>query len=231
MPVSYQVWLGLALALIGAAFVIRMEYVSDGARIRRALKNTAKSEVASAPEGQLIKLIGTLSCVGEPLRAPLSERPCSCYEVTVRVEGKNGGHRIVRDAARADFWLNDGTGTALVRMKDAKVSIHQDTHKRSGTFKKATPELEAFLHKHGQTSIDVAFGVSFNRPLRYEEGVLEAGETVAVVGYATREADVSPGAAPGDSRYGRPERLVLQSNGDAMPLYVSDKPDVLHSSA
>jgi len=227
MPVSYQVWLGLALALVGTAYVLRMAYVSDAARIRRALRNTGKSEVESAPEGQVIKLIGTLSCAGEPLRAPLSERPCSAYEVLVRTEGKSA-HRVVRDAAHADFWLNDGTGTALVRMKDAKVSIHQDTHRRSGTFNKATPELEAFLRKHGKTSIDTAFGASFNRPLRYEEGVLAAGETVAVVGYATREADVSPGAAPGDSRFGRAKRLVLQSNGDAMPLYVSDKPDVLH---
>ncbi len=220
---------GVVLAAFLALIVrgIHGHYTSEVARIRRALRGVRRSDVATAPEGRMTKVVGVIDYVGEPLRAPISGRPCAGYEVTVWLEGKNGGDRILRDAAQTDFWLNDGTGTALIRMKDARSQIHWDTTKKSGPFNAPTPELEAFLRRHGQASTDEAFGVSFNRALRYEEGVLEGGEKVAALGYATRQEDVSPGAAPGDSRYGRSRRLVLQAKGDEAPLCVSDEPDVL----
>lgn len=227
MALTNQNWVVLALFAAATAYSLHQRYTSTAARIRRTLRRTPRSDVASAREQEMVKVVGVIDFMGEPLKAPISGRPCAGYEVTVHLEGRNGGQRLVRDVAHTDFWLNDGTGTALVRMKDAQVRIHRDAHRRSGTFKNATPELDAFLHKHGMSSVDVAFGVSFNKALRYEEGVLEKGERVAVAGYATREADIREGKAPGDSRYDHSRRLVLQWRSEAMPLYVSDEPDVL----
>ena len=67
-------------------------------------------------------------------------------------------------------------------------------------------------------------GTFFRKNLRAYEGVLEAGERVAVGGLARWVPD--PDAAGGDPRE-TPKRLVLGAVSDALPLFFSDDPDAL----
>jgi hypothetical protein len=108
-----------------------------------------------------------------------------------------------------------------VSLRGAEVAVVKDSHRASGTFNDATPELEAFLAQHGHSSK----GWLFNKRLRYKEGVLAAGEIVAVCGSGTREPNPDPSAATGGYRE-QAMRLVLSGNHQA-PLYVTDDPSVL----
>ena len=64
--------------------------------------------------------------------------------------------------------------------------------------------------------------------MRYREGVLGAGETVAVVGTGRweRDPDESPRAGAGYRDAEMPKRLVLQAPEDGSPLLLSDEPSL-----
>ena len=69
-------------------------------------------------------------------------------------------------------------------MNNYKSYLEEDGKFNSGTFKDATPKLEAYLKKHGQSSTGL-FG--FNSTIRYNEGVLELNEEVVVLGTVQRK--------------------------------------------
>jgi len=160
--------------------------------------------------------------------SPLSGRRCAQYRVVVeeyRSDGESGSwHTIIEDEKSQNILLKDETGEVLVRMSGAQVAVTNDAHYRSGTFNDATPLLESFLAKHGYQST----GWFFNKSLRYEEGLLEEGEEVAICGMGRWENNPDPVTplTTGRSHYERPKRLVI-SNADQAPLYVSDDYRVL----
>lgn len=213
-PLSFYLFFILIL-ILALSF-----YFGRDAVIRRALRKARRCDIGSAPEASFTKLVGALSFAEEPLIAPLTGRRCAYYEAIV--EELRGGRnsrwvRVIHEVGRRDFYLDDGTGRALVRTSGAEVVVTRDSHQRSGTFRDATPELESFLRKHGRESTGV---LGFNKSLRYREGVLEEGEHVAVCGVGRRAPD--PWGQPGGYRE-QPTMLVLEPQ-EKVPLYVSDDP-------
>lgn len=200
------------------------KYLSAQATLRRRVKEAPLRTTADFPENTVGTVQGKLRYLGEaPLVAPLSGRPCAYYEVIVEQGGFNKEWKeIIRESDGDDFLLEDEHGLARVHMEDCEVLVSEDASFRSGTFQDATPELEAFLAEHGHTT---STDLGFNKTLRYREGVLEAGETVAVCGMGTREVDPDPRTARGGYRENA-SRLVLSAS-DEMPLYVSDSLSVL----
>src|SRR5262249_46536418 len=144
----------------------------------------------------------------QPLVAPLSGRPCACYEVVVEELHGGGKHRrwrkVIHELVACDFVLRDQTGKAVVRGSGAQLLVHQDANFRSGFFNDSMPHLDAFLARHGRSSR----GWIFNKRIRYNEGVLEANEPVVAYGYARWEPDPTPdpGAPAAGYREG-PTRL------------------------
>lgn len=205
----------VVLAVIGA-----LVFFSRDARIKRAIRKAKQVYVSDVVEGTAAKVVGTLSYTGQILTAPLSGRQCAFYEVVVeeyRSSGKSGSWReIIKETRFADFFLQDSSGRAMIRMNAAQVVVVKDSHSKSGTFDNATGIEEAFLRKHGRKSE----GWVFNKKIRYKEGVLERGEHVAVYGHGTWEADPDPSSVAADYR-GTARRLVMRTVQDA-PLYVSD---------
>jgi hypothetical protein len=204
----------VTIAVLGAFF-------SRDARVKRALRKAPLHTTASFPPDAVATVQGTVCYLGDaPLIAPLTGRPCAYYEAIVeeyRSSGRSGSwYRVIQEHQGQDFLLDDGQGTARVSMAAATVALAKDAHFRSGLFQDATPVLEEFLARHGRQSQ----GWLFNKNLRYREGVIEAGELVAVCGQGQREADPTPGAATGGYRE-TPTRLVLAPS-PSMPLYVSD---------
>lgn len=176
-------------------------FFSKDARTKRALASKERASIKDVEEGHEVKIAGRLAYAEEPLIAPLSGRPCACWEVVVeeyKSSGKSGSWReIIRDQECLTFFIEDDSGKALVVDQVPRVAIDKDSHHRSGTFNDATEELSAFLHEHGHESVGM-FG--FNRRMRYKEGVLEEGEEVAVMGLARREADPSGSGRSGGYR-------------------------------
>lgn len=211
----------LVVAVVLVALVLSW-WFSEAAKIRRALRAARRVPIAEVREGEVVRVTGRVRGVSELLRAPLSGRPCVFFEVTVeeyRSSGKSGRWvRILREQEAMDFLVEDGTGKALVRADGMRVLAQRDHEQSSGTFNDATPELEAFLARHGEKST----GWIFNRRLRYREGIFEPGETVTVLGEAHWEQDPDPETA-GTGYRDVPKRLVLRPRPQG-PVIASDEP-------
>ncbi|MCC7539612.1 MAG: hypothetical protein IT379_25545 [Deltaproteobacteria bacterium] len=210
----------LALFVV-AAIAFSRWYFSEKQQVKRALRAAPRVDVGKLGEGQLARVTGEVEeHEGNVLRAPISGRPCVAFDVTVeeyRSSGKSGSwHTVIHEGETVPFVVRDGTGRAIVRRSFVRVAIEVDDEKRSGFLNDASPELEAFLSRHGRSSA----GWVFNKTLRYREGVFEVGETVTVLGRARLEDDPSPDAA-GHGYRDRPRRVVLEPPPDA-PMLLSD---------
>ncbi|HEX2573970.1 MAG TPA: DUF3592 domain-containing protein [Polyangia bacterium] len=222
-------WLGsftIVFPLAGVGLILAV-FFSKRARSLRALKKLPATSIRDAQVGQRVKIVGRLVHGENTLTAPLSGRSCACYCVTVRVESGKNSRQILEEIRSTDFFVEDGSGKALVRLagRGAQLLIMEDVHRRSGIFKDPTPELEALLARHGESSRG-GLGI-FNRALKYMEGVLEQGERVAVMGVAHLEPDPDPNAAHGYRESASRLVLVPPGGGD---LIVTDEPNACTES-
>lgn len=209
----------------GVAIVAASFMWNEKARIRRELRGASRVDIGELREGRTGRVVGKVGD-GETLQAPFTGRSCVFYEASVeeyRTRGKSGSWRqVVREARGVPFVLDDGTGRAIVDPSGARVAVDLDMTTRSGTFDDATPVEEEFLTRHGLRST----GWVFNKSLRYREGVIEIGETIAVMGQGVREPDPDAVGKVGGYRSGPPTRLRL--GGSARhPILLSDAPDTL----
>jgi hypothetical protein len=196
-------------------------------RIKRALKRVKPTAIRDAKDGKTVKLVGELVYAGHSIASPLSQRKCAYYSIVVkeyRGRGARGGHwrEIVREERGIDFYLRDPSGMALVRIGgdgNALPALVQDHRVRTSPIVHNDADLERFLNERGRT----VEGTFFRKNLRAYEGILEAGERVAVGGLARWMPD--PDAAGGNYRE-TPKRLVLEAS-ESLPLFLSDDPAAL----
>jgi hypothetical protein len=203
------VWICVGVALIA----LLLHLTSDKYKVRKALEEAKSVRIESLTSGTVAKVIGTVRThSGEVLTAPLSGRTCVFYEVVVEESVPDPGsssstsswRQRIREVQQVDFDVEDGTGTVHVRTDEMKHVATTDSHHSSGFLNDATPQLEAFLQRHGTASE----GFVFNRTMRYMESVFEVGERVAVLGEVVED--------------GSPERLCLQAPAGGH-LIVSDE--------
>lgn len=216
----------IPLAALGLAIAGCVGYFSKDRRIKRALRKAKRYTVEAFPDGSQGKIAGTLRLGSSSLRAPLSGRTCAyfCVHVEQHRSGSNDGDNwstLIREEKGVDFIIDDGTGRALVDVAAAKTVLTIDHKTESGSFDDATPQEEAFLNAHSEESK----GWLFNRRLRYREGVLEAGEEVAVFGYGIREPDPT-GTSAGGYRSAAAMRLRM-SGTMKYPGLISDVPSTM----
>jgi hypothetical protein len=215
----------LVILAIGIVIVVVAWYFSDEQKTKRAIRDSPRAKIAEAQAGQVMRLTGRVSYLGEPVRAPLSGRACAYYEVIIqeyRSSGKSGSYvTVLCDPGGVDFLLDDGTGLARVVNQALKVVAVQDAKYESGTFHDATPELEAYLTAHGLKSK----GWLFNKSMRYLEAVFEQGETVTVVGQVSFE-HVPGGVPAGDGYRETPKRTVVAAPPGGF-LLASDDPKLV----
>ena len=201
-------------------------YFSRDAIVKRGLGKVPRGRLGRVVAGRAVKVVGRLDCVGEPVVAPLTQRRCAYYELTIeewRNRGRSGDWvTIVQQASGRDFVVRDGKVAALVHTNAAEIAVHKDEQDVTGILKAPTPELEALLEQYGEKATGL---LGFSRRLRFREGVLEAGEHVAVCGAPVRYAGTPPGAAI-EAAGGRPIEWVFDQYGE-IPLYVSDDPATL----
>jgi hypothetical protein len=204
-----------------AVAVIALFGMSGNTSIARAIRKAPRRTIAEFPEATPARLVGKVM-PGEHLNAPLTGRACVFYEAIVEERPRNRGmwRTIIHETRGTPFTVDDGTGTALVDPAGARLAVVNDATYRSGRFDDATPVEEAFLARHGVTST----GWFLNKTLRYREGAIEIGETVAVRGIAVREPDPDGAARATGYRDAPPTRLRLSSS-PRLPLLISDFDD------
>lgn len=210
------------MVTIGVAFALIRLALSDTAKAERALREAQRATVADMVEGTTARLAGVVTSDGT-LRAPLTGRACVAYVARVEEHlGKQGWRTRVYEVRGVTFTIDDGTGRALIDPTSSTLLLEMDSTTRSGSLDDATPVEESFLARHGFAST----GWWLNKTLRYTEGVIEAGERVAVLGRGVREPD--PDARPRDSGYrgALPTRICVGGTPEH-PIVVTDRKELV----
>jgi hypothetical protein len=181
----------LVIGAVAALIFVYQAFFSRAAKAKRALKEAVPVPLSEAMDSMIVKIIGRLELLdpANPLVGPLSERPCAHYALAV--EQKSGKHSstIIDEKQTQDFWIVDESGRALVQANIAQILLTIDARRKTGTGKDAPPRLEKLLQERGKKSK----GWVFNKNLRYREGALEPGETIAVMGLCRVEHDPQGG--------------------------------------
>jgi hypothetical protein len=211
-----------ALIVIGMFGVVGVSMVvgwlfSTERRLKGELRAAPVWPIGELPENTRGRVVGQAQPLDGVIHSPLTGRACVCYVVEVTDTSK-GSKTLIRESDGVPFLLVDPSGRAIIDPRIAGVALTIDINTTSGTFNDATREEEAFLAKHGRTSKSWLF----NKDLEYTEGVIEVGETVAVLGSGVREPD--PQAMPTEGYRGQPVTRLRLTGSRRHPLTISDDP-------
>lgn len=159
-------------------------YFSQEAEVKRKLKKTRIKNFEGINDGDIVKVKGKVSLQKHSMIAPLSGRKAAFYHiiVTEHNKGKNNySEQIINHLEKRPLILINDETYIYVRTELINHYLIMDKNYSSGTFNDAEPNLEKFLRKFDERSTGL---LGFNRSLSYEEGILEEGEEVVVVGKA-----------------------------------------------
>jgi hypothetical protein len=183
---------GLGLALLETVLVYKA--IRNTTRWR-LLANLPWSEIGKLQAGP-VKVQGRVYALGDLVRSPLLDRECVHFHFKVQEKRHRGGppphgggsywKTVINDAQFVPCAIDDGTGSAQVRLKSAELVLHPGENERSGFLNNARPELEAMLREqYGISSL----GLIFNRTLSYSETRIEEGDALVVLGTARETAE------------------------------------------
>lgn len=214
LPVVVVVVMFTGLVIAGIAY-----YFSKRERIKRTLRAIPGKKIGEFVNGEYAKISGQVYANGETILAPFSGRKCVYYYAIVEENaGKNDWRKVVDEEMMADVIITDGKHYAVVETDEPLTYLIPDREYSSQIFSDATPELEAFLKRHGQSPEGI-FGM--NRTLRYQEGILEPGEFCTVSGYGEWKTNSDESVKVPANRV-----LVLKAGIEAT-VYISDDPETI----
>lgn len=175
-----------------------------------------RTTVRAFPEGDDGRVVGKAGYLDEQLAAPLTGRACVAWHVRVYGDtvGARGFVSCVEACDAASFSVADETGVAIVRADMVSLLLEPDLGRSLGFFGRPFEELESFLRRYSKKGTRLML----DRSLRYEEGILEEGQLVAIVGRGRHEPD--PASAEGDYRRAA-SRLVMTRDHAGEDIMVS----------
>jgi hypothetical protein len=197
-----------------------------------------RTAIAKARMGEMVKIVGRLRATTTLFTAPLTGATCVWYRTIAQTwDGFLYSPRRIIEHKWQDFFVEDDTGSALVRMQGAEVSLeemrgpwcYEPPAPWDDLNNAATENVRRFLAAHG-------FELSYHkrsilermrseepkkRGARYREFVLREGDRVAVLGEAVRQPDP---AVPADGLR-RPVLQLVLGEATAAPI-VSNEPGV-----
>ena len=190
-------------------------------RAEKILRDTPRTSVGNAREGQLVKLVGVVQKPADEAESPLTRVRCAAYETLV-VPVSGSQYPVVLESKGIDFQLEDETGRALIQL-DRFRGLFQDEHEgQVNAWQPASEELIALLARHGAKDPKLV-----GESLSYREGVLRALDRVAVVGIARWEQDLDS-CDTGFGYRDRPMRLRVTAP-KSEPLLLSTEHGALKS--
>ena len=180
--------IGLGVGCVaGLTVLVYRVAFSPRARGRRALERTPRTPIGEVRRGAPVRVVGQVRFAVEPLRAPMSGRPCVCWHVRVQEakQGAQGGSwaNLIDEVDGQDFLLEDETGVAVVAGVLPEATLASAGPWIDNYVDDFPPEVEEFLRKQGEQ----VRGATGKRVMRFEERILDEGAQVAVLGMAGRE--------------------------------------------
>lgn len=184
VPPAFVIILAGMAGLVGAGFWLR-HWLSADEKTIREMRRVPRYRIADAPGGELVRIVGTLWEGARTMEAPLSGRICAGYRIRGVVEEMNPD--VFHEERCYDFVVEDESGRAIVKASRLRAVLAFDREAHSDALEDS-PSLRkrVLLDRHGPAR-DPEFGIATG--IRFREGALVAGETVAVVGLARWEND------------------------------------------
>ena len=164
-----------------------------------------RTSIAQARMGEVVKIVGRLRATETPFTSPLTGATCVWYRTVAQTwDGFLYSPRRIVEHKWQDFFVEDDTGSALVRMQGAEVSLEDmrspwcyeppaPWDERGAATENVRQFLSAHgfeLHYHRRSILERMLSEApKKRGARYREVVLREGDTVAVLGKAVQEPD------------------------------------------
>ena len=194
---------------------------SDKVIFKRRLKKATLKKINDFTDNEIARFVGELRYIDEPMKSPLTLRPCAHYYVKVEQKvssGKSSSWKTIIDKqVTSPFAVVDETGKALVNDARLKSVIVMDQRFDSGLFDDPAPHLKGYLAAHGIESENF---LGFNKTIRYTEGILEEGEKIAVLGKGVWQNNEKLDLPFDD------EKILTITSSPQEPMYLSDDPDM-----
>ena len=151
-------------------------------RLQRLIRDTPTAKVRSLAMG-LVELQGALKSRSRT-RGPFTDRDCVWWEVelqTLRQSGKGlrQWHTVHRESSGHPFYVDDGSGAALIYPQGADVRAGDVVSEETNGF--GVPEPYAGFMESRALGMRHLWSVG---PMRFRERVLEEGRAVYVLGRA-----------------------------------------------
>src|SRR5262245_7698703 len=154
-------------------------------RVQRLIQDTPTAKVRSMAMG-MVELEGALTSRSRT-NAPFSNADCVWWEVELQTIRSGKGPRqwttVHRERSGHPFYLDDGTGTALIYPQDAQVNAGEVVSEETQGF--GVPEPYAGYMKDRDLKMRHLWSMG---PMRFRERRLEASRAVSVRGRATARA-------------------------------------------
>ncbi len=220
--------MAFSLLVIGIAggTVMWFVYNSKKSTILRKFKKIPKKRISSVKENEYVKIVGKANSIDELLVSPIGKRKCVYYNIIIEENhGGNGKgrswHPIHNEEKSTLFSVESSGERAIIDVnidsKSKMAYLVKDLQHRSGTWNEAPEFLEKVLQSRGLKSKAI-FGL--NKTLRYQEGVIEIGEEVSVMGIGNWKES--------DHKFDRYSSKNLFISGDkANKLLITDDPKAI----
>lgn len=218
---TIALWLlSVGVATLGASASAELrDRISPRARARRAAFRLPRARIQDVKTGEFVRVEGRVELCDELLVAPLSQRRCAHYQLSV--DYARDAKRYVTalsEAKTVPFLVADDTGRALIEIERPVVEVVVDHYWTALDIDAETRfELERYLFTQGGTGRAL---LAEPKRLRYAEGALEEGERVHVTGVAEWVDAPEVGLTYRDSG----QRLVLRAPARGR-VYVTDRPE------
>jgi len=178
--------------LIGGVILFFWGFVQ--LRTKRLMEDIPASTIRAMAPG-LVEISGQ-AVNWELCKGPFTLQDCVYYEYLVEQyvnSGKNSHWETILkgDSKAFSFYVQDGTGTVLVKPEKSTVIVPDAYTLKTGMFSEVPPAMVEFLEQK-KISLRTFFG--FEKTLRFTERHFLPGETLFVMG--TCEEDSSPPEVP-----------------------------------
>jgi hypothetical protein len=191
-PFIEALWTAVGMGAVSAIIWWRVGSARRGQL--GALARVPRKEVSRVRDGETVRIVGVVESAQPPLEAPLSGRPCLAWTVVAWLRGANQTNVTIDRAV--DLIVRDSSGTAFAGAPQAALVL--DETSTYGRLEQPPGQLGGLISADAWERRD--------SQLRFEEGVVKAGDEVALIGKARWQPDPEGG---GGNYREPPKRLVL----------------------
>jgi len=211
--VDLGVTLLAVVAVVAIARLVVTDAFSHETRARQRLSRRARVAIAEAPDG-LVRLTGRVHPMGEPLKAPISQRPCVAFQLVIRMKDGQGRWAKVQELEDArPFTLADESGQAVVDTAAGpfSLSLVPSRSASSSFFLSDTADLRIVRAMLRSANIETENIFGHEHGVRFSEAVLLPASKAAVGGRCAREV-----ALDGERAGYRdvPQRLIVRGTSE-----------------